>query len=163
MKTTKRTLELLLFAIAACALAPAAAGAAEALHIVDAWARATPPGTTTGAAYCKIVTGADADRMTGARSAAARAVEVHTTTTAENGVVEMRAVAELAVSAGGAVELAPGGTHLMLVGLTAPLAAGATIELTLVFEKAGEIKVAVPVIDARAEAPAVATHEQHAH
>jgi copper(I)-binding protein len=159
---TKRTLELLLAAIAACAL-PAVTGAADSLRIVDAWARATPPGAATGAAYCKIVNGAEADRMIGARSAAARAVEVHTTTTASNGVVEMHAVEELAVAAGGAVEFAAGGMHLMLVGLAAPLAAGATIELTFVFEKAGEITVAVPVIDARAPAPAATTHEQHAH
>jgi hypothetical protein len=160
---TKRTLELIA-AMAACALAAVDAGAADDMRVVDAWARATPPGAATGAAYCRIVNSGGADRLTGARSAAAEAVEVHTTVTANDGVHEMRAVAELTVAAGAAVELAPGATHLMLIGLTTPLAAGATIELTLVFANAGEIRVAVPVIDARAPpSSSTETPEHHGH
>jgi len=70
------------------------------------------------------------------------------------------ALGALPIGAGASVELAPGGTHVMLVDLETPLAAGASVELTLVFAIAGEIAVAVPVVDARA-APATHEHEHH--
>lgn len=141
-------------------LASVRAGAAEpSIHVVDAWARATPPGVENGAVYCKILNHGGADRLVGARSSAARAVEIHESL-AQNGVVEMRRVDALPVGAGASVELAPGGTHVMLVGLAAPLAAGATIQLTLAFATAGEVTVEVPVVDARAP-PAAHEHEHH--
>jgi copper(I)-binding protein len=43
------------------------------------------------------------------------------------------------------LELAPGGLHIMLIGLTAPLEAGSTIDLVLTFEKAGEVALTIPV------------------
>jgi periplasmic copper chaperone A len=157
MSLRRAALGLLLAALA-CARA---AGAAEPpIQIVDPWARATPPGVENGAVYCKIVNHGGADRLVASRSSAAHGVEIHASV-AENGVVEMRRVEALPIGAGAAVELAPGGTHVMLVGLAAPLAAGATVELTLVFATAGEIAVQVPVVDARAP-PAAHEHEHHA-
>jgi periplasmic copper chaperone A len=140
-----------------------AAGAAEpSIHIVDAWARATPPGVENGAVYCEIQNRGRADKLLGARSSAARGAEIHASVS-ENGVVEMRRIEALAVGAGASVELEPGGTHVMLVGLAAPLVPGAKLALTLVFEAAGEIAVEVPVVDARA-APAAHGHEhEHEH
>ena len=152
----------LIGALAACALAPTLVGAAGAIRVVDAWARATPPGAENGAAYFTIVSSGDADRLTSVRTTSARAVEVHATRSA-NGVLEMHGVDALAVPGGGTVELAPGGTHLMLIGIATPLVPGATVELTLVFEKAGEISVTVPVVDARAAGPAPAAHSHHAN
>jgi periplasmic copper chaperone A len=73
----------------------------------------------------------------------------------------MRRSVGLPIGAGASVELAPGGTHVMLVGLAAPLEAGKKLELTLVFAVAGEIAVDVPVVDARA-LPAGREHEHHA-
>jgi periplasmic copper chaperone A len=57
----------------------------------------------------------------------------------------MREVDAIDVPAGGKVKLEPGGLHIMLVGLKAPLAAGSSFPLTLKFEKAGELKVEVKV------------------
>jgi copper(I)-binding protein len=137
-----------------------AAGAAEpSIHVVDAWARATPPGVVNGAVYCKIENHGGADKLVGARSSAAQGAEIHTSV-AENGVVAMRRIDALPIDAGASVELAPGGTHVMLVGLAAPLAAGAKVALTLVFATAGEVAVEVPVVDARAPA-AAHEHEHH--
>lgn len=51
-----------------------------------------------------------------------------------------------AAAPGGAVALAPGGLHLMLLGLRQPLAEGATLPLTLVFETAGEVTLDLPVL-----------------
>jgi copper(I)-binding protein len=137
----------------------AGAGAEPSIHVLDAWARATPPGVENGAVYCKILSHGAADRLVGARTSAARAAEIHTSVE-ENGIVEMRRTDALPIGAGASVELAPGGTHVMLVGLRAPLAAGAKIELTLVFANAGEVTVEVPVVDARGP-PAAHEHEHH--
>jgi hypothetical protein len=140
---------------------PTAQAANPPIEIVDAWARATPPGVATGAAYCKIVNHGPADRLLGAHSPAARSVELHSTTRDERGVEAMAHAGEIAIAAGGTIELSPGGTHLMLVGIGGPLVADRSIEITLVFANAGEIEVEVPVVDARAAPPA--SHEHHAH
>ncbi len=147
--------------LAGLACLRAAAAAEPSIHIVDAWARATPPGVENGAVYCKILNDGAADKLVGARSSAAQAAEIHTSIAA-NGVVEMRRIDALPIRADASVELAPGGTHVMLVGLAAPLAAGTNIELTLVFAAAGEIRVEVPVVDARAP-PAAHDHEREHH
>jgi len=98
--------------------------------------------------------------VTNLTRAAAQGAEIHSSASA-NGLVEMRRIEALPLGAGASVELAPGGTHVMLVGLAAPLTAGAKVELTLVFAGAGEIAVEVPVVDARAPA-AAHEHEHHA-
>jgi periplasmic copper chaperone A len=146
--------------VAGLAWACAASAAEPSIHIVDAWARATPPGVENGAVYFKILNHGGADKLVGARSSAARGAEIHASV-ARNGVDEMRRIQALPIGAGASVELAPGGTHVMLVGLAAPLAPGAKVALTLVFAAAGEIAVEVPVVDARA-APVAHEHEHHA-
>jgi periplasmic copper chaperone A len=65
--------------------------------------------------------------------------------TDENGVMKMEMIGTLDVAAGGDVEMKPGGLHIMLVGLTAPLKKGEAIPLELTFEKAGMVSVMVPV------------------
>ena len=57
-------------------------------------------------------------------------------------------------SAGGSVELKPGGMHLMFIGLKAPLRNGDTFPMTLRFEKAGEVVVTVNVEVPQAAEPA---------
>jgi periplasmic copper chaperone A len=149
----------LVIGLAAAAVVDVAAAAEPAIHVLDAWARATPPGAENGAVYLKIVNHGAADRLVGARTSAARATELHTSAT-RDGVVEMRRIDALPIDAGATVELAPGGTHVMLVGLASRLEAGAHVGLTLLFANAGEFVVDVAVVDARAS-PAAA-HEHHA-
>lgn len=72
------------------------------------------------------------------------------TTMAMGGEMTMRPVEFMELKAGTPFELKPGGFHIMLIGLVSPLEVGQTIQLTLVFEKAGEMTVDVPVLD---EAP----------
>jgi copper(I)-binding protein len=75
----------------------------------------------------------------------ARRVEIHSMEM-DNGVMRMRAVdGGLPIAAGEAVHLAPGGLHIMLMGLTTQLAADSQHEITLVSEKAGEITVTATV------------------
>lgn len=65
-------------------------------------------------------------------TSAAKSVEVHAMHH-QNGVMRMRAVESLHVAAGVPTELAPGGMHLMLMGLKQPLKAGETLQLTMTF------------------------------
>jgi copper(I)-binding protein len=130
-------------------MAPGAFAAAP-VTITAAWARATPPGVSTAAVYCTVRNDGDADRLLGASSPAARQVTLHAEEE-EHGMQHMRQLAGIEVPAHGSVELAPGRMHLMLVGIAAPLAAGATINVTLRFEKAGEVTIDVPVRDGRVE------------
>ncbi len=66
----------------------------------------------------------------------------------------MERLAELAVPPGASVLLEPGGAHLMLIDLAAPLAPGTKVALSLRFAAAGTVELEVPVVDARANAHA---------
>jgi len=92
-----------------------------------------------------INAGGTADRLVSGQSSASKTMELHETTE-EGGVMKMRPVpGGFEVPANGRLELKPGGKHVMLIGLTAPLVAGQTLEITLNFEKSGAIQVEVPV------------------
>jgi copper(I)-binding protein len=106
---------------------------------------------STGAAYLTIHNdGDEADRLTGATTPMAQAVEIHETRD-ENGVGTMRMQEDgVEIPAGATVAFAPVGLHLMLVGLTASLLSDTTYELTLTFARAGKVTVTVPV---RRDAP----------
>lgn len=124
----------------------------------DAWARATPPGTTVGAVYMTIVGGAGDDRLLGAATDRAGAVELHTVVD-DGGMARMRPIEFLDLPAGKRTSLAPQGTHLMLIDLQSPLVAGDEFTLTLRFATAGEHEVTVVVRPATAGDE----HEQHRH
>ena len=120
--------------------------ATDAISIVHPWARATPAGARTGAAYLTITNrGATADRLTGVFTSAASSVQVHQETEA-NGVMRMREVTSITVEPGATIALKPGGMHIMMIGLQQPLKEGQDFPLTLEFEKAGKIKLRVPVM-----------------
>jgi copper(I)-binding protein len=126
--------------LAACGESSSEAGGIE---LRDAWARASA--TQTSAAYLTIEnrTGED-DTLLEVRSPVAERVEIHDMTM-EDMVMRMRKLDDLPVAAGESVSLAPGGKHIMLIGLSGPLEEGASVPLTLVFEKAGEMAVEAPV------------------
>jgi len=117
------------------------------------WARATPGGAKTAAVYMTLSNkGGGDDRLVAVTTPAAGAAEVHTMTT-ENGVMRMRPAGPLDVKAGGSVVLKPGGLHVMLMDLKAPLVAGQRFPLSLTFEKAGKIDVTATVEKAGAMGP----------
>jgi copper(I)-binding protein len=157
----RRRAALGLAGLAAAAAVGVAAGAEPAIRVLDAWARATPPGAENGAVYLEIVNHGAADRLVGARTSAARGAELHASAT-RDGVVEMHHLDVLSIAPNATVELAPGGTHVMLVGLAARLEAGAHFEVTLIFANAGEIAVDVAIVDARGPPTAAHEHEHHA-
>lgn len=138
---------LLLVALAACSSgagpSPSAGGS---LTVTDAWARPSTGMAMAGAAYLTITNGTGAaDALLSVTTAAASTAEVHETTQSSDGMMGMHPIDRLEVPAGGTVKLEPGGYHVMLIGLTGDLVAGAKIELTLTFEKAGAITVTAEV------------------
>lgn len=115
------------------------------IEIDSPWARATVAGVPTGGTFMTIVNkGAMDDRLVSASTPAADMVELHRTEN-DNGVMKMVAIPEIDVKAGQKVALAPGGYHIMLMDLKAPLVEGQSFPLTLVFDKAGKIDVMVKI------------------
>lgn len=112
------------------------------------WARATAG--DTGAAYFSIVNkGASSDRLLSASTPVAQSASLHQSKV-ENGVMMMRPLPPLEVAPGKSAALKPGADHLMLMGLKHPLKQGESFPLTLHFEKAGDVQVAVKVESAGA-------------
>lgn len=115
------------------ALSAVAAATTASPVVSEAWARATPPGLTTGAVYLRMRGGERADRLLDASTARAARVEFHAVTTTD-GVARMRRVPAIDVPANADVDLAARGLHVMLLGLDGPLVEGEHFRLTLQFE-----------------------------
>lgn len=138
--------------LAACSPAPAppaAGGAAEAtadIAIEDAWVRSPPPGAQVAAGYLVLRNpGSEADRLLAARSPGAERVEIHEVRQ-EDGMMRMRELADgVPLPPGGEVRLEPGGLHLMLMKPIAGLAEAGTVDVALVFERAGERRVSFEI------------------
>jgi periplasmic copper chaperone A len=161
---------LLVAALVVGSVLAGCASSSASIVVSDPWARASSAMASAGAAYMKIEnTGSAADALIGASSPAATTVEVHETVVmaspvpsasdgmgtgspmpsasgmGDGGMMGMQPIARLEIPAGGSVELKPGSYHIMLIGLKQDLNAGDTIEITLTFEKAGELSLSVPV------------------
>lgn len=139
----------LLAAAAACAVAAAFPALADDvklanLKISGAFARASPVMAQAGAGFMTIANAGAADRLVAAKSGVSEVVELHTHIE-ENGMKAMRKVDFIDVPANGAVELKPGSFHVMFIKLKERLQEGSLVEVTLVFEKSGEVAVKLPV------------------
>ena len=141
------------------------AGAAHAqVTVQDAWVRATVPQQQATGAFMRLTAAQDA-RLVSASSPVAGVTEVHEMKLVDN-VMKMRPLPALDLPAGQAVELKPGGYHIMLLDLKQPVAQGSTVPLTLVFEaKDGqrttqELQAPVRAVSATA-APAMGHGKPH--
>lgn len=116
------------------------------IHVDQAWARATPGGTKTGAVYLTLSNnGNAADKLIAASTPTAEKAQLHVTTV-ENGVMKMRPVPALDIAPGKPIVMDPmSGYHIMLTGLKAPLKEGDHVPLTLTFEHAGTQQVTASV------------------
>ena len=119
-------------------------GEPATIQVTGAMCRPTPAGRQMTGCYLTL-TSAAADRLVSASSADANLVQVHESRI-ESGMMMMRELREgLPLPAGEAVALAPGGNHLMLMGVKEPLVAGDTVALTLTFEVSSPIEVTATV------------------
>ena len=116
------------------------------IQIADAWARETVAGQASTAAYMTIRNGGSGDdRLVGVTAPSPAKGMLHANESS-GGVSRMREMSSgLAIPAKTSVELKPGGSHVMITGLAAPLPEGAQFDLRLEFEKSGERRVVVPV------------------
>ena len=132
-------------------------------EITKVWARTSPMETSLGAVYMTI-SSKDGDELTDVSvdSSIAAMAQIHEmvmatadtsmsmTSDAPTGEMVMQEVDSVVIDAGGSVDLMPGGYHIMLMEIAAPLELGAKFEVTLTFATAGKITV---VAEVRDEAP----------
>jgi len=121
-----------------------AAGDPPSVEIVHPWARATPGASKNGAMFVTLTDRGEPDRVTGVSTPAAERAELHETID-DNGVMKMRPVDGIGLQPGAPVTLAPGGKHIMLMGLKAPLKLGDTFPVTFTFAHAAPVTVTVTV------------------
>jgi copper(I)-binding protein len=115
--------------LAFAAVAAAQAQTAAPLAVEGAWARAALQGQPTSAGYMTL-TAKEPLTLLGASSPAAGSVELHEMKL-DGDVMRMRAIDQLALPAGKAVELKPGGLHFMLMDLKAQFKPGLAVPLAL--------------------------------
>ena len=134
----------------------ASAGGVLASDIVvrDAFARASPtPAAQAGVVYFSLYnTGAAVDRLIDISTPAARAASLHRTVT-DGDMMRMEPAGAAEIAPGATLVMAPGGLHVMLMGLKAPLQRGDAIDVILTLEKAGTVRLQVPVASVSAAAP----------
>ena len=125
-----------------------------ALSLTDLWTRATPPKAPTAGGFLTIEnTGAEADRLIGIASPTAARAEVHEMTTKDGTMTMRQAEAGVEIPAGQTVALAPGGFHIMFIGLKEALVERGKVPVTLTFEKAGKIDTFLHVLAIGARGP----------
>ncbi|WP_024301035.1 copper chaperone PCu(A)C [Pseudogulbenkiania sp. MAI-1] len=124
------------------------------LRIGHPWSRAMPAMMSSGAVYLKLDNqGKTADRLLAVSTPRAASAELHQHLN-DKGVMRMRAVTEgIELPPGQTITLAPGGLHIMLMGLTAPLKAGERFPLTLRFSRAGTVEVEVKIEEGMMPSP----------
>lgn len=131
-----------------------------ALRIAKAWSNALPPVAKTGAVYVTIAnTGTKDERLVAIESSIAARAELHNHSM-DDGVMKMRKVeGGVAIAAGDEVVFEPGGLHIMLMGLEEPITSGVVFQVTLTFERAGNVEVPVSV----REMDGTMTHSSGSH
>lgn len=113
--------------------------------VSDAWVRPAPLAGGATALYFRLESNQEVDdRLVEARSPASGSIEMHATMW-DGDVAHMSPVEAIDLPAGDAIVIEPGGLHLMLVDLVAPLEPGDLVPVTLRFEQAGEIRVVAEV------------------
>ena len=149
-------------AVVACSLAATAQAEENTIAnivVTQAWSRATPGGSKVAGGYLTVENrGTVPDKLLSASTDVARKIEIHEMALTD-GVMTMRPVeGGLTIEPGHNVKFAPGGLHLMIVGLVAPLKQGDQVSVSLTFEKAGKISVSFEVQGMGAQAPGPLNH-----
>ena len=145
------TLKKAVLGVVAVVALGACGSGTDAISVESAWARTSPMSSDAGAIYMTITSPNDDVLVSAAVDmSVAMMTQVHETTMNADGTMGMQEVDEVALSAGTAVALEPGGFHIMLMGLKQPLVLGDTVEVVLTFKSGEEITVDAEVRD---EAP----------
>lgn len=141
------------------ALGAVAAQAGPGLELTDAWVRALPPGQPATAAYLTVSNpAAEAVTVDAASADVAERVEMHDTREVD-GMLRMREQASVTIPAGGELRFAPGGLHLMLLGLEQMPREGESVALCL---HSGEARHCTQAM-VRRDADSGIGHQHHQH
>ena len=138
--TLKKTLALVVMGLS---LVFSSLPSVAEVNVSEAWVRLLPPMSKMTAAYMNLKSDQD-DRLISVSSDIAKTIQIHQSK-AENGVMSMQQVTNLALPKGVLVELKPQSYHLMVMGLVKPLHKTESYLFTLEFEKAGKLDIQVPV------------------
>ena len=138
----------------AAIIALASGARAGNIEVTEAFARASAtPGAKTASLYLTLSNrGSSPDRLVAVATSAASMAHMHETENA-GGVMKMRMVQGIDLAPGASVALKPGGMHIMLMGLRAPLKQGETLEMKLSFQNSDELKITVPIAGVAADGP----------
>lgn len=147
-------MNVLMLAAAALAVASTAAP----VQAVQAWSRPAVAGSTAAGYVTLVNHGSSPQTLTGVASPLAASVQIHSSSMA-GGVMRMAQVDKAVIPAGGQLTFAPGGWHLMLMGLKRPVKAGDSIPATLRFAGGRTLKVEFAVGDGLG--PPAANSMQH--
>ncbi len=130
------------------------------LEVDRTWSRPAAAGMN-GAGFMTVTNrGKTADALVSVESPAARKTEIHRSSTA-GGVMSMQRLERVAIPPGGTVTFAPGGAHVMLMGLNGPLKTGDRAPATLTFASGAKIKVEFAVGTGAAPSTAPDPHAHH--
>ncbi len=116
------------------------------IEVIQPWARASISATRPTAAFFTVHNnGSESDSLISVSSPSAKMTHIHHTTMVDGAMI-MSPVDSLEILPGQTITLKPGGLHVMLMKLTAPLIEGETTELVLTFENAGEVTITAPIL-----------------
>ena len=131
-------------------------------HVQDAWVRLPAVSGRPAGGYFLIHGTAKADALTGVTSPKAERIELHSMTN-EGGVMKMRAEPSFALPAKGELKFAPGGSHLMIFGLSPDVKPGTAIPLTFSFQSGAKVTLNAEARAANAPVQAPADAPAHKH
>jgi len=140
------------------------AGAADQLSVQDPYVRLAPPNAPATGAFMVIRNAGDKDvKVLKADNPVSRVTELHTHLN-EGGVMKMRPVAAIEVKAKGEAVLKPGGLHVMMIDLKAPMKEGDVVPITLTLDDGSTKQVDAKVVrPMAAPAPAPMPMMEHKH
>lgn len=134
------------------------------IEITDLWTRATPPGAQAAGGFLTLTnTGSEPDRLIAASTPLAARGELHEMAVTD-GVMTMRQVEAIEIPPGETVTLAPGGLHLMFIGMSEQLNEDGVVPVTLTFEVGGTVETYLHVVGVGAmmpEGPHDGNHGEH--
>ena len=126
--------------------AGALAAAADMVTVDEPYVRLAPPNAPATGAFMVIKNAGDKDvKVVKADNPASKVTELHTHLN-ENGVMKMRPVAAIDVKSKGEAVLKPGGLHVMMINLNAPMKEGDVVPITLTFDDGSSKKVDAKVV-----------------
>ncbi|MBS1143466.1 MAG: hypothetical protein H6R14_872 [Proteobacteria bacterium] len=155
--------QLSLLAVGLMFSAGVLAAAADAVSVQDPVVRLAPPNAPATAAFMVIKNGGDKDiKVVKAANPASRVTELHTHLN-EGGVMKMRPVPSIDIKAKGEAVLKPGGLHVMMIDLKAPMKEGDVVPITLSFDDGSSKQVDAKVVRPTPAPMPAAMEHQHKH